>query len=139
MIDDVLTGGEAHARGSSLWRSRVARLGWVMASGPAVLLAVALLHALHLRVYLGRWPIVYTDHPETLLLRIHEQGLLLPALYGSLFGGPLWLLSGALLAGTGLLSWRVFRDQLGFMLAGIVGVMLFVILDPTGYVEWFLD
>ena len=139
MLDSVLTESEAHVPGSQLWRSRVARLGWVFASGPAALLAVVLLHALHVRTYLGRWPVVYRDNPETLLLRIHEEGFLVPALYGSLFGVPLWLLSGALLAAAGLLRWRVFRDQLGLMLAGIVGVILLVTLDPTGYVQWFLD
>jgi len=140
VIDGVPTGPEAHVRGSQLWRSRGARLGWILAGGPAALLAVALLHALHLRIYLGRWPVVYRDNnPETLLLRIHECGFLVPALYGSFFGVPVWLLIGAILVATRLLEWRVFRKQIGLMLAGIVGVILFVALDPSGYVEWFLD
>lgn len=126
-------------RAGPRWRSRVARLGWILASGPAALLSVALLHAVHLRSYLGRWPVVYRDNPETLLLRIHEYGFLMPAFYGSLFGVPTWLLTGAMLVGTGLLEWRVFRNQIGLILAGIVGVILLVTLDPSGYVEWFLD
>lgn len=139
MLDGVLTEPEAHVPGNRLWRSRTARLGWVFASGPAALLAVVLLHALHVRFHLGRWPVVYRDNPETLLLRLHEECFLVPALYASLFGVPFWLPTGVILAAAGVLRWRVFRDQVGLILAGIAGVILLVTLDPTGYVEWFLD
>ena len=97
---------------SDLWRTRVVRLGWVLASGPAALLAVLLLHALHVRAYLGRWPVVYRDNSDTLLLRIHEYGLLVPAVWGSLFGVPLWLLGGTILAAAGLLRWQVAAGRL---------------------------
>jgi hypothetical protein len=139
VLDSVLTRSDGRISMSQLWRSRLATLGWVLASGPAAFLAILLLHALHVRAYLGRWPVVYRDDPQTLLLQIHEYGLLVPALWGSLFGVPLWLLSGAILAATGLLRWRVFRGQLWLILAGIAAVMLLAKLDPTGYVEWFLD
>ena len=49
------------------------------------------------------------------------------------------MLSGAILVVAGLLQWRVWGHQLGLMLAGMIGVILFVWFDPTGYVEWFLD
>ncbi len=61
-----------------------------------------------------------------------STGLLVPALWGSLFGVPLWLLGGTILAAAGLLRWRVFRWQVGLILAGIVGVILLEKFDPTG-------
>jgi hypothetical protein len=63
VLDSVLTGSDGPVSASQLWRSRVVRLGWVLASGPAALLAILLLHALHVRTYLGRWPVVYRDQP----------------------------------------------------------------------------
>jgi hypothetical protein len=139
MHDGVVAAPDGRISASPPWRSRLITLGWILASGPTALLAILLLHALHVRAYLGRWPVVYRDDPQTLLLQIHEHGLLMPVLWGSLFGVPLWLLSGAVLAATGLLRWRVFRGQVWLILAGIAGVILLATLDPTGYVEWFLD
>lgn len=115
------------------------RLGWILAGGPVAFLAFVLLHALHVRLYLGRWPVVYQDNPESLLLHIHEYGLLMPTFYLSLYGVPTWLVLGATLGGLGLVRGRIFHEQLAFMLAGILGVALLLALDPTGYVEWFLD
>jgi hypothetical protein len=117
----------------------VARVGWILASGPAALLGAVLLHALHVRVYLERWPVVYKDCPETLALQLHEYALIVPAFYVSLFGVPLSVSSGAVFASIGLLRWRAFLGQLSLIIAGIVGIVLLVKFDATGYVEWFLD
>ena len=65
--------------------SRLARLGWIVSSGPAMLLGALVLHALSVRLHLARWPIVYQDSPETISLQAIEYGLIVPLLYGSLF------------------------------------------------------
>jgi hypothetical protein len=139
VLDGVVSAGPAVSTSRRCWRRRVARLGWFMSASPVAFLAVVLLHAMHVRIYLGRWPVVYRDNPESLFLHIHEYGFLVPALYGALCGVPLWMLSGAILVVAGLLQWRVWGHQLGLMLAGMIGVILFLWFDPTGYVEWFLD
>ena len=63
----------------------------------------------------------------------------MPLLYGSLFGVPLWLLAGLFLGAAGHLRWRLLIGQLVLIAAGVVGIILLVRFDPTGYVEWFLD
>lgn len=57
---------------------RLAKVGWFVASGPAALLGALMLHALGVRLYLARWPIVYKDNPETLLLHAIEYGGVVP-------------------------------------------------------------
>jgi len=45
-------------------------VGWAIAATPLLFVTVQLLHAVHLRLLLGRWPIVYRDNPEGFLLRV---------------------------------------------------------------------
>ena len=123
----------------TLTRAIVAKVGWLCASGPALLLGSTLAHAAHLRLLLGRWPVVYRDTPDTALLNFHFYGLFMPALYLSLIGVPLWLVTGAIRGGLGLVRGRMFQLQFLLMAGGIIGVTVFALFDPTGYVEWLLD
>src|SRR5512143_1714165 len=87
------------ARWSSVAGSKpvVGAIGWVLAGGPASLLLFLLLHAMHARFYLGRWPVVYQDDPQSWLLTVHEYGLIAPAFYLCLFGIPVWMVGWAVL------------------------------------------
>jgi hypothetical protein len=138
-VDAILAAPEADTSKGRLARGVVTRLGWLLASGPALFLGLVLLHALHVRLFLGRWPIVYRDTPQSLLLWVHEYGLIMPTFYLSLFGVPFWAVVGAVFVALGLAQGRSFVYQLGLMVTGIGGLALLVALDPTGYVEWFLD
>jgi hypothetical protein len=111
----------------------------VLAIVPPMLLATVLLHAVHVRVVLGRWPVVYRDSPHSFLLKVHEYALLVPAFYGTIFGTPAWaLLVAVLLVRRSVPLTDVLRQAL-LIGVGIGGLLLFNALDSTGYVEWFLD
>ena len=138
-MDSALTEADARASRVRAAKAFVAKLGWFLASAPALFLGIVLLHALHVRLYLGRWPVVYRDTPKTALLSVHEYGLMMPIFYLSLFGVPFWLVIGTALVAAGMMQGRIFRKQLALIVAGIGAVALLVALDPTGYVEWFLD
>jgi hypothetical protein len=114
-------------------------IGWMVASGPVALLVFLLLHAIHVRLYLGRWPVVYRDEPQSLLLSIHEYGLIAPTFYLCLFGVPTWLLGWTVLLACRLAPAKRFTWQLAFIVVGLLGMVLLATYDPTGYMEWFVD
>jgi hypothetical protein len=123
----------------SVWVGRGMMVGWILAAAPGAFTTFLILHAAHVRLYLGRWPVVYRDNPSTLLLRLHEYGLLAPSFYFALFGVPLWFLLSVVLAfGGGRPRRAVVRQAL--LIAAALSVLFLVgKLDPTGYIEWFLD
>jgi hypothetical protein len=75
---------------------RLPIFSWLFAVGPALLVLTLLTHALHVHAVLGRWPIVYRDSPASLLLTIHEFGVVMPALYLTLLSLPGWLVFGVI-------------------------------------------
>jgi hypothetical protein len=120
-------------------RRLFARVAWAIAATPLLFVVIQMFHAIHIRILLGRWPVVYRDNPESVLLRIHEYGLLFPVVYAAIFGVPLWaalsLLVALLLPSA---RWTIAR-QVGLVGVGVAALVLFWKFDPTGYVEWFLD
>ena len=114
------------------------RVGWAIAASPAALLALLLLHAVHVRLVLGRWPRVYQDNPDTLLLRLHES-VLVPFFIVTFSGVLLW---GALSAVVALLlpSARVtILRQACVIGVAVLLLVLFWNLDTTGYIAWLAD
>jgi hypothetical protein len=124
---------------ASPWTRRGTIVAWILAASPAAFATALALHAIHVRLYLGRWPIVYRDNPSSLLLSVHENGLLGPALYGALFGIPLWFLLNVVLALYGSRPRRASAWQALLIIGALVALVLFAKYDPTGYWEWFLD
>jgi hypothetical protein len=120
-------------------RRTISSIGWVLASGPLVLFMALVIHAVEVRLHLGRWPIVYRDDPRSWLLSLHEYGVLAPTFYWSLFGVPAWLLGAAVLSGFRAVARGALTRQLAIIIIGILGIVLLVVADPTGYMEWLLD
>lgn len=114
-------------------------VGWAIAATPSLFVMVQLLHAVHLRLLLGRWPVVYRDNPESALLRVHEDGLLFPVFYAGFFGVPMWAALSAVVAVLLPSARPTIGRQAGLVCLGLFALALFWTFDPTGYVEWFLD
>jgi hypothetical protein len=129
-----------NVNGTRGWFDKIAAgTARVLAIVPPLLLAIVLLHAVHVRVLLGRWPVVYRDSPNSFLLKVHEYGLFVPTFFGTIFGTPVWaVLVAVLLVRRSTPLNDVLRQAL-LIGVGIGGLLLFNALDPTGYVEWFLD
>ena len=79
MNEPDLAAPGSNTASESPWMRRWIAGGWMLAALPAAFTAFLLLHALHVRLSLGRWPVVYRDNPSTPLLRFHEYGLLFPS------------------------------------------------------------
>jgi hypothetical protein len=124
---------------ASPWTRRGTIVAWILAASPVAFATALALHAIHVRVYLGRWPIVYRDNPSSLLLNVHEYGLLVPTLYVALLGIPLWFLLSVVLALCGSRPRRASAWQALLIVGAVVALVLFGKCDPTGYWEWFLD
>ena len=124
---------------ASPWTRRGTAFAWILAASPAAFATALALHAIHVRLHLGRWPIVYRDNPSSLLLTLHEYCLLVPTLYVALFGIPLWFLLSLVLALCGSRPRRATAWQALLIVGAMVALVLFAKHDPTGYLEWFLD
>ena len=120
-------------------RTALHRAGWAIAATPFLFVIVQVLHAVHLRLLLGRWPMVYRDNPESFLLRVHEYGVLFPLFYAGFFGVPMWAALSVVVAVLLPSARRTIGRQAALVSLGIIVLALFWKFDPTGYVEWFLD
>lgn len=139
MLDTLPHEGETGSSWERHTRAIISAVGWVLSSGPASFFVSLVLFALHIRLYLGRWPVVYRDTPQTWLLSLHEYGLVVPTLYLAVYGLPVWLVVAPIILGFRRMPTRAFKRQVASILIGILGVVLLVVADPTGFVEWFLD
>ena len=81
----------------------------------------------------------YRDNPESFLLRVHEDWLLLPVFFAGFFGVPLWAALSAVVAMLLPSARATIVRQAGLVCLGIAVLALFWSFDPTGYIEWFLD
>jgi hypothetical protein len=90
----------------------------------------------HVRLTLGRWPVVYRDNPHGWL--ISAEGVLATLTYFAAVAAlVLWpVVSG--LAGLFLGRSIVFRRLFVFLAGWALLCSLFA-FDPTGSIEWFLD
>ncbi len=121
---------------TALGRLRI--VSWILAASPAILVALFLTLGVHVRLGLGHWPMPMWENYDTAAYNVHEllfTGWLLFALFGA---APIWL-------GCVLLGWRtpgmrrVFAGQLLALVSGCALVVATVALDPTRFVEWFMD
>jgi hypothetical protein len=115
------------------------RASTVLAFAPVALLVTLITHAVHVRAILGRWPVVYRDSPQSLLLSAHEQALLLPLVYVVLFGTPVWVVASALRLKRGHTSTGRVAREAGCNLAASATIVVLAAADGTGYVDWLLD
>jgi hypothetical protein len=107
-----------------------------LSSLPALTLAAMMTLALHVRILLGHWPVVYRDSPDGALLGLHIRaaGYLL---WSSMITAPFWLLS---LIAAVLTKQR--RTALTMVLLFLIPSLIFgswFWFDPGGFIEWFLD
>jgi hypothetical protein len=114
------------------------RLGWGTAASPVCLLLLQLLHALHLRLLLGRWPRVYRDNPDNYFLRIHDAALHL-LFIATVCSVTFWValsLIGPLLLPS---AHGTILRQAGLMALRVLSPVLVWNLDPTAYILWLAD
>ena len=103
---------------------------------PLAAAAAFLVFFLHIRLTLGRWPVVYRDDPRGWLISVEEVLATLTYL-AAVAAVALWPIASGL---TGLFLGRaIFLRRLVVFLAGWVLLYVLFSFDPTGSVEWFLD
>jgi hypothetical protein len=90
----------------------------------------------HVRFTLGRWPVVYRDHPRGWLIDA-EEVLATLTYVAALAALVLWPLASGLAARS--LGRSIFLGRLLVFLAGWVLLYALFAFDPTGSIEWFLD
>ncbi|OQX17664.1 MAG: hypothetical protein BWK76_10000 [Desulfobulbaceae bacterium A2] len=118
--------------------SWLCRLGWCLSSCPALLLVTLLTHALHVRLLLGRWPLVYRDDPHTTLLAVHDYALLLLFfLNGAAI--PLGLVWGLVTWRLAVISRRTWLGQVALLGLGVTAIAAWGRYDGSGYIAWLLD
>jgi hypothetical protein len=135
MADDNASDGEAPP---PRVRRLFGRIGWFVAASPAGLVALLGLHALHVRSVLGRWPRVYQDDPDTLLLRLHES-VLVPFFIATVSAVVLWAALSVVVVVFLPSARRTIVRQTIVVGFGILLLVLFWNLDPRGYITWLAD
>ncbi|MEK8019716.1 MAG: hypothetical protein VSS75_022815 [Candidatus Parabeggiatoa sp.] len=91
---------------------------------------------LHIRFFLGRWPVVFRDNPESILITIHSWITIisLAALYFSL---PLWIILMIVL--TFNLNKLSLNSKMVIYSLGWTSWWLINNYDHFGFLEWFWD
>jgi hypothetical protein len=105
---------------------------------PLALLVLLVSHALHVRLFLGRWPVVYRDEPDSFLLNVHQRAIIAAA-FATYFGMPVWAAAVVGRVARRQAPARELATQIGCIAAGLGGLALLAAVDPTGYFEWFID
>jgi hypothetical protein len=103
---------------------------------PGCFTLVFISYLLHVRLNLGRWPLVVQDNPTNLFLDIHEWSFVI-LLYTTLVSIIIWPILSAFLFFVKrykLLLMRSFVFTFPLILS-----CLAIITDKTGVVEWFFD
>ncbi len=103
---------------------------------PGCFALIFLSYMLHIRLNLGRWPVVLQDNPSSLFLDIHEWSLVI-FLYTTLVSIIIWPILSAFLFFINRYK-LLFIRSLVFTLPLALSCLV-IMTDKTGVVEWFLD
>jgi hypothetical protein len=90
----------------------------------------------HVRLTLGRWPVVYRDNPHGGLIDV-EQVLATLTYLAAVAALVLWPVASGLAAL--FLGRSIFFRRLFVFLAGWALLYSLFVFDPTGSIEWFVD
>lgn len=115
------------------------RAMWLLMFTPAGALLLFVSVALHLRIGLGRWPTYASGEYQTAAFQVHEQ--LFNVFLGFTIWGaiPLWLVLVCMQRFRPAWSWKRVLGQLLLFLTGWMLIALFIGLNPSGIVNWYLD
>lgn len=103
---------------------------------PSCFLFVFITFAIHVRLLLGRWPIVYKDNPDNIFITLHEW-VLVAAFYSTFAAIITWpILSIPLLR---IKAHKLFIKSWLIFLSPLLILVLINLYDRSGYIEWFWD
>ena len=107
---------------------------------PFVFTGSVLLHASTVYLQLGRWPMVYRDEADSsIILTVEWYLLVLPSLYRTLYRVPMCVACGPEFFIRRVLPPSTLLKQLALIAATTMCLATLIAVEPTGYVEWFLD
>ncbi len=111
-------------------------LSWIITFLPFITITIFMTFGLHIRFFLGRWPVVFRDNPESILITIHTwiTIIFLAALYFSL---PLWIILMIALAFKA--NKLPLNSKLVIYSLGWASWFFIHYYDPFGFFEWFWD
>lgn len=121
---------------STMFGKYISKTQSIVTYFPTFFVSIFATYAIHVRVILGRWPIVYKDNPENIFLNFHEWFLII-SFYLALAAIVVWpFLSIYLLFGK---CYKQFLKNLIIFTIPLVIFILVNLYDNSGYIEWFWD
>ena len=132
-------GGLAVARTPRRWFDAiVVQTSRILSLVPLAVLVLVVSHALHVRLFLGRWPVVYRDEPDSFLLNVHARAII-AGVFATYYGMPAWAAAVVVGVVRGQAPAREIAAHIAGIAAGLGGLLLLAAVDRTGYFEWFID
>ena len=108
---------------------------WLTAAWPLLIAFLLATGAIHVRLHLGRWPIVYQDEIKGMFVVLHMQVIAIAVAVSPLtaFG---WLVGRAIERRRNK-AHAVKTSVLLFLGIGLLVALMR--LDPFGFIDWYLD